>query len=575
MVIPFLFTISLCAFSHAAKAQTIQLVDLIPTENRVQVERLSNGIRTYVQDNRSQKNHGSFRVVLKKPMSEEEIYRYDGSIDSLDCIEHFFNYCKEKASTDFSKKSIPLGDDHFSSSDLPTLGRFWPKDIAVVAVGDFPVREMQTLIQKHFDDLELDDESNVEEDPIKIGTDPNISKIAVSLSFPTPRKIIRTYNDLKEAWKMLLLQDLFQQRLERCSRGLDEIWVHPHPRFFCPVRGYSLVSHEGSENLLSFFLWQVESIRSEGFYEDEFYITKKKLLNQLHYLASIAVLPDDAFLASYFADQFLLGDCCLSYESFMNASSQLVEEIQPEELFPLIDSLLFEQNRSIQVTYPIPTRSEILTKGQIEEMIERVASLASFYRESQVPEEEIWISEAKDHQARPKFLKKSPDERLPFIKLANQNEPEGFKLAENIAIPVNNDGDPTAPFYQLPISEKEKRIIKYILTTMSEKNILQLAFVKRTMEKKGRRIEHIHPMRFIGYILSNSELRSCLRTIRKSSFKWDAFIDGFARRMREEYSNNNLYVHVPGFCQLIGANQEDVTQFIQRKDWEGLVKEYM
>ena len=45
--------------------------------------------------------------------------------------------------------------------------------------------------------------------------------------------------------------------------------------------------------------------------------------------------------------------------------------------------------------------------------------------------------------------------------------------------------------------------------------------------------------------------------------------------MREEYANNNIYIHIPGFCQHIGGNPEVVTRYIQRKDWEGLVKEHL
>jgi hypothetical protein len=95
------------------------------------------------------------------------------------------------------------------------------------------------------------------------------------------------------------------------------------------------------------------------------------------------------------------------------------------------------------------------------------------------------------------------------------------------------------------------------------------------VEKKGKKIEHVHPMRFIGYILSHSELRSCLRTIKKSSFKWDAFVAGFSRRMKEEMANNNVYVHIPGLCQQINGNQEVITRLIHKKDWEGLIVEHL
>ena len=293
------------------------------------------------------------------------------------------------------------------------------------------------------------------------------------------------------------MQDLFQQRLERCSKSLKEVWVHPHPRFFYPVNGHSLVLEEDCENLLALYLWQIEAIRSDGFYEEEFYSPSATSLRQLQYLASRAELPDDAFLASYFADQFLLSDRCFSIQSFLDASAQIVEEIRMQDLSRKIDSFLLEKNRSIQIAYPAQPHSELLTKDHIGKIIERISFLASFYREGEIPEDEMWTFDTKTASSLKAHLAKTGKEEL--------------LLAEEYILPVD-ETDGVAPFYQLPLTEKEKRIIHGIITTMAEKNILQLAFVKRSMEKRGKKIEHIHPLRFIGYILANSELRSCLRS---------------------------------------------------------------
>jgi hypothetical protein len=522
-MVSFLFAMGLCALSLALNAQI--LTDVLPTEEKVQIVHLSNGVKTYVQEHSAPARFGSVRVIFRNPSSKEELYQFDGTLESL---ESFLHECKGKVSC--------------------------PQEIAVVAVGDFSAEEMQLLIDKHFGSLNL--QSLAAKESIRIVTDPNMPNVVLTLSYPIASQSIRTYADLKEAWKELFLQDLFQQRLERCSRALEKVWVHPHPRFFYPVNGYSLIAHEECEDLLSFFLWQVEEIRSNGFFEVEFNNSKHRLLDRLHYLGSRSDSPDSVFLASYFADQFLLGDRCLSLPSFMDASAQLIEEMKMEDLFPRIGSFLHNENRSIQVAYPTPLRVEPLTKGRIEEMIDQIGSLASLYSETGLPDDdEGWSLD---------FQGASP-------MLLGAGKPAEFQLANNFVL-ANNVTD---SFYQLPITEKEKRIINVILTTMAEKNILQLAFVKRSMEKKGKKIEHIHPLRFIGHILSNSELRSCLRSIKKSSFKWDAFVDGFSRRMREEFSNNNLYVHVPGFCQQIGSNQDTVTRLIQRKDWEGLIKEHL
>ena len=242
------------------------------------------------------------------------------------------------------------------------------------------------------------------------------------IAYPNLHNSLETYHDLKECWKSLMLQELYQQRMERCSRSLNESYIHPHQRFFYPVNGYSFSSEEISENLLSYIFWQVEAIRSEGFSEEEFYGAKHMLLNQLQYLASNAALPDHTFLASYYADQFLLGDRCPTYESFLGASAQLIEEIESQDLVPHIDAFLAEDNRSIQIVYPKLTEGQGLTKDQIEKMIERIASLSSFYRDSEIVEEdELWILDTKN---------KAPSESLIRInqRKATESSPSSIQV---------------------------------------------------------------------------------------------------------------------------------------------------
>ncbi len=505
MIIPMLFAISL---------------SILPIEERVQIKLLPNGVKTYVQEHGYTPGQGSFRVVLKNH-AEEELYRYDGAVES---IEPFFDYCRQKAS------NLPVASEdwNFTKPDL--------NGIAVVAVGDFPAGQMQSIIEKHF--AELNPPLPSEDPSIHIGIDPAKANVAVSLSYGAEKK----YRDLKEVWKALLLKDLFQQRLELCSRSLDQMWVHPSPRFFYPISGYCFVPEDFSENMLSYFLFQAETMRREGFYEEEFQRVKQRVLGQLQYLASRAAFAENSFYASYFADQFLLGDSCPAANAFMDASAEIVSGIHWQEILADLESFFLEKNRSIQVAYPLQ-HANMLTKADIEQMAQHAATLASLPIDDEDAEEELLFSRDEDGAA-------------PILLIDNM--PAG-----------------TESFYQLSITDKEKRLIKIIVNTMAEKNILQLAFIKRTMEKKGKKIEHVHPMRFIGYILSNAELRSSLRSIKKSSFKWDAFIDGFSRRMKEEFSNNNLYVHIPGFCHQVGADPEKVTHFIQKKDWEGLVKSCM
>ena len=62
-----------------------------------------------------------------------------------------------------------------------------------------------------------------------------------------------------------------------------------------------------------------------------------------------------------------------------------------------------------------------------------------------------------------------------------------------------------------------------------------------------------------------------LYVIKRSHFKWDNFIDGFARRMKEESRNDNIIEYIPGFAELVDGDPEMIMEYIEERDWEGLV----
>ncbi len=127
-------------------------------------------------------------------------------------------------------------------------------------------------------------------------------------------------------------------------------------------------------------------------------------------------------------------------------------------------------------------------------------------------------------------------------------------------------------FQQLPLVDWEMKTIHKIISTMAEKNVFQLALEKKTLEKKGKKIRHVHPLRFIGYAFGDPHLARCMHEIRKSMFKWHSFVEGFGERMHEEYHRGNLNPYVPGFAAALKVDESKVYEHINKKDWEGLIK---
>jgi len=53
--------------------------------------------------------------------------------------------------------------------------------------------------------------------------------------------------------------------------------------------------------------------------------------------------------------------------------------------------------------------------------------------------------------------------------------------------------------------------------------------------------------------------------------EWDNFVSGFAGRMKEEFKNDNLILYVPGFSSVTGIDQNMMMNYIQNKDFNGLL----
>ena len=326
---------------------------------------------------------------------------------------------------------------------------------------------------------------------------------------------------------------------------LTGAWVHSTPRFIFPVPGYALVRDEIAENVLTNLLWQIEIMKMEGFAEEEFKYIKHRMLNHMESLTA-SDLTDSSILVSFYADQYILGCGEHSFPEFVSASRDSIEEIQYADLNFYIPAFLADASRTIHMIYPSAAQQQ-LTVVEIEELAKKITSLANLYQNDE-----------------PLQLSPPSQPSLP-VHLTNAPVEPDLELATNQTLSED-------PFYQLPLPEREQRLIYDVIKTMGDKNVIQLLFEKKSLERKGKRINHVHPMRFIGFILSNNKLKHSLREVKTSSFKWDHFIDGFAKRMKEEASRDNLNPYIPGFAQLLGANPEQVQYYINRKDWEGLVK---
>jgi hypothetical protein len=130
-------------------------------------------------------------------------------------------------------------------------------------------------------------------------------------------------------------------------------------------------------------------------------------------------------------------------------------------------------------------------------------------------------------------------------------------------------------YNSLPISENDKKLIKKLVNTLSDKNVFQLLLEKKELEKIGRQIRPVHPLRFLGYICSDPSLRSSLAAIHSNHFKWTSFVDGFKDKMREEARKGQIAPYIFGFSHEVSVDPNVVAGFLSKGDYEGLIKYFI
>ncbi len=140
------------------------------------------------------------------------------------------------------------------------------------------------------------------------------------------------------------------------------------------------------------------------------------------------------------------------------------------------------------------------------------------------------------------------------------------------------DGASVEPFYNLLLEHSDICNIHDLLSKMSDKGVVSLLKNAKSLHSLGDKIRRVHPLRFIGYICSQHDLRKKMRAISESSFKWNQFVSGFGERLEQEIKNGNFHQYLPGFHDSLKHLPVDVNvvdQLMYSHNWDGLVRYFM
>lgn len=160
-----------------------------------------------------------------------------------------------------------------------------------------------------------------------------------------------------------------------------------------------------------------------------------------------------------------------------------------------------------------------------------------------------------------------------------ENEDNEIALSYKIGIPgifAERAGPATPRNYGAPVSSTEKEYIRFIIRSLAKHNWAQLAKEESSLKRKGDKIDHIHPFRFLQCVFTDEELKVGLYAIWKKGGRiWNEYYDGLKKSLNEESDLFNLVQFTPDFANNVGINVHLILPYIQTRQWSTLIEELL
>lgn len=352
--------------------------------------------------------------------------------------------------------------------------------------------------------------------PEKLGRQ---SHLVLSYGFHLPAP--KTYRDVRKLLVTELIQQMTMQRLAR--EGVLSTHAAEGREFLLPAADLRIVLPYDEQNWqknLQVGLEKIKEIAEIGFTNDELQAAKRDCLYLLQELQKQKrSMSGNEAHAVFQAQSFVRGLGALNYGMFLDSASSLLESITPVDIAIVMHECFSKDQRSVCYMTPHEVdTSWIAAAQQVVDLVER-----------------------------------GENQKVAFLQQTEMEAPENL-------------------FDKLPLNDHERTLIHKIVDTMARDNVIKLGLKRKTMEKKGKRIRHVHPLRFLGYVFADPHLKHCMREISRSHFKWNGFIDGMRDRIEEEAARGGLLPYLHGFAQHVHCDEEKARRYIEKRDWEKLVK---
>ena len=305
---------------------------------------------------------------------------------------------------------LPIGKkevlENFDYSEVRNFYKDWyrPDLMAVIAVGDLPVEEIEKKIKEHFSKIpaaenpktrEIYKLPNHEETFIAVATDKEAAFSNVQLMYKDREdaKVSSTYGDYRDDIVIQLFSTMINNRLSELTNKPNPPFVFAnsyyggtYARSKNAYQSFGFTSAEGQLKALKVLLEENKRVKEYGFLESEIERARKSILSRIEKQYKDRDKRESGRIVGEYIRNFLEDEAMPGIEEEFRLYKEFLPSIKIEEVNALIQNYIHDDNRVIIFTGAEKEGVKVPTEKEIKALLKEVeANKIEPYAEDEVP----------------------------------------------------------------------------------------------------------------------------------------------------------------------------------------------
>ncbi len=293
-------------------------------------------------------------------------------------------------------KRLPIGKKavidtaHYSTIKKYYTDWYRPDLMAVVAVGDFKIEKIETLIQTHFNRLKVSENPKQrkefpvpdhKETLVALATDPEAPYTSVNITYKFEKEEEVTKSDYKKRITKNLFSKMFKNRLEELVKSSESPFIYGTSYFNSMIRtkdGFVLFAVVNDDDVLKglqSLLIEGQRIKQYGFTHTELEREKTNFLRTIQKAFDEKNKTESRNFVREYVSHFLDNEPIPGIESELEMFRTFLPLVSLEEMNNLTNQYMKNINRVVTVHAPKKDNVNIPNESEILNLFEKVVNI--------------------------------------------------------------------------------------------------------------------------------------------------------------------------------------------------------